>query len=49
MRGFAPTLPLFTQLKELNLNDNSLADEGVELLAKWLPAPLFIRHSSALD
>ena len=41
MRGFAPALPLFTQLVTLNLDSNNLADEGVELLAKWLPAPVF--------
>ena len=49
MRGFAQALPLFTQLETLYLSENNLADEGVELLAKWLPAPFFIRHPSALD
>ena len=49
MRGFAQALPLFTQLEMLNLSMNNLADDGVELLAKWLPAPFFIRHPSALD
>ena len=49
MRGFAQALPHFSQLEKLDLFDNNLADEGVELLAKWLSAPLFIRHPSALD
>ena len=49
MRGFAQALPLFSQLEKLDLGNNNLADEGVELLAKWLPPPFFIRHPSALD
>ena len=48
MRGFAPTLPFFTQLESLNFTYNNHADEGVELLAKCLLAPFFILYPSGL-
>ena len=49
MRGFAQALPLFSQLEKLELGLNNLADEGVELLAKWLLASFFIRYPPPLD
>ena len=42
MRGFAPTLPFFTQLEILDVSYNNLSDEDVKLLAKCLSAP-FLR------
>ena len=44
LRDFAEALPLFTNLKELDLSFNSFGDEGARVLAGALKAPLILRQ-----
>ena len=42
LRDFAEALPLFTNLKELDLENNKFGDEGARVLAGALKAPLIL-------
>ena len=49
LRDFADALPLFTNLRSLNLNGNKFGDEGARIVADMLQAPLSCASSRLSD